>query len=105
MACARRAGLGEKGVGVEAIGLWEGFEATWPVMTTPDAGSEYVLAKKNMSFPGWGHALAWLPLWNTIVLLSWQTFSPFSCQEKVCTPFNIIHCCFWITLLQFRFNF
>lgn len=28
------AGLGEKGVGVEAIGLWEGFEATWPVMTT-----------------------------------------------------------------------
>ena len=64
------AGVGEKGVGVEAIGLWEGFEATWPVMTTPDAGSEYALAKKNMSFPGWGHALAWLPLWNTIVLLS-----------------------------------
>ena len=23
-----------------------------------------------MSFPGWGSALVWLPLWNTIVLLS-----------------------------------
>jgi cytochrome c oxidase subunit 3 len=64
------AGLGEKGVGVEAIGLWEGFEATWPLITTPDAGAEYALAKKSMSFPGWGNALVWLPLWNTIVLLS-----------------------------------
>ena len=64
------AGLGEKGVGVEAIGLWEGFEATWPLITTPDAGAEYALANKSMSFPGWGDALAWLPLWNTIVLLT-----------------------------------
>ena len=64
------AGLGEKGVGVEAIGLWEGFEATWPLITTPDAGAEYALANKSMSFPGWGSALVWLPLWNTIVLLS-----------------------------------
>ena len=64
------AGLGEKGVGVEAIGLWEGFEATWPVMTTPDAGSAYVLAEKSMAFPGWDHVLLWLPMWNTIVLLS-----------------------------------
>ena len=53
------AGLGEKGVGVEAIGLWEGFEATWPVMTTPDAGSAYELAEKSMAFPGWDHALCY----------------------------------------------
>ena len=28
------------------------------------------LAEKSMAWPGWGHALEWLPLWNTIVLLS-----------------------------------
>ena len=44
------AGLGEKGVGVEAIGLWEGFEATWPLITTPDAGSAYNLAEKKYGF-------------------------------------------------------
>ena len=60
-------GDGEKGL---ANMLWEGFEASWPVMSTPDAGSAYVLADKNMSWPGWGNALKWLPIWNTIVLLS-----------------------------------
>ena len=60
-------GDGEKGI---ANMLWEGFEASWPVMSTPDAGSAYALADKNMSWPGWGNALKWLPLWNTIVLLS-----------------------------------
>ena len=60
-------GEGEKGL---ANILWEGFESAWPVMSTPDAGSAYVLADKNMSWPGWGHALEWLPMWNTIVLLS-----------------------------------
>src|SRR5210317_2655293 len=60
-------GDGEKGL---ANMLWEGFEASWPVMSTPDAGSAFVLADKNMSWPGWGDALKWLPMWNTIVLLS-----------------------------------
>ena len=60
-------GEGEKGL---ANMLWEGFEASWPVMSTPDAGSAFVLADKNMSWPGWNHALKWLPMWNTIVLLS-----------------------------------
>lgn len=60
-------GEGEKGL---ANMLWEGFESAWPVMSTPDAGSAYALADKNMSWPGWGHALEWLPMWNTIVLLS-----------------------------------
>ena len=60
-------GEGEKGL---ANMLWEGFEASWPVMSTPDAGSAFALADKNMSWPGWDHALEWLPMWNTIVLLS-----------------------------------
>ena len=64
------AGDGAKGDAITAIELWQGFESTWPVITTPDQGSEYVLAEKSMSWPGWDHALKWLPLWNTIVLLS-----------------------------------
>ena len=63
-------GDGAKGDAITAIELWEGFESTWPVITTPDQGSEYVLAEKSMAWPGWDHALKWLPLWNTIVLLS-----------------------------------
>ena len=60
-------GDGEKGL---ANMLWEGFEASWPVMSTPDAGSAFVLADKSMSWPGWGDALKWLPMWNTLILLS-----------------------------------
>ena len=63
-------GIGEKGIGVAAIDLWDGFEATWPLITTPDNGAGFDLADKSMTWPGWGHALEWLPLWNTIVLLS-----------------------------------
>ena len=64
------AGEGEKGIGIAATELWQGFESTWPVITTPDQGEAYELAKKSMAWPGWDHALKWLPLWNTIVLLS-----------------------------------
>ena len=64
------AGEGAKGGAIEAIELWQGFESTWPVMSTPDQGNEFVLADKSMAWPGWDHALEWLPLWNTIVLLS-----------------------------------
>ena len=63
-------GVGENGVGISALGLWEGFDSTWPVMITPDKGAEYALAEKSLSWPGWGNAFEWLPLWNTIVLLS-----------------------------------
>ena len=63
-------GEGENGVGVAALDLWDGFESSWPLITTPDKGAEYALAEKSMAWPGWGHALEWLPLWNTIVLLS-----------------------------------
>jgi len=63
-------GEGEKGIGVAALDLWDGFESAWPLIETPDKGAAYDLAKKSMTWPGWGHALEWLPLWNTIVLLS-----------------------------------
>ena len=63
-------GEGEKGIGVAALDLWDGFESAWPLIKTPDAGAAYELAEKSMAWPGWGHALEWLPLWNTIVLLS-----------------------------------
>ena len=64
------AGLGEKGVGVEAIGLWEGFEATWPLITTPDAGKVasiimsicFTRRKYELSRMGKNALLAWLPL-------------------------------------------
>ena len=41
-------GEGENGVGISAIGLWEGFESTWPVMTTPDKGPCLVLSLQAM---------------------------------------------------------
>ena len=37
--------------------LWQGFESSWPVMSTPDAGSAYELADKNVSWPGWGKSI------------------------------------------------
>ena len=64
------AGEGSKGAAITAIELWPAFESTWPVITTPDNGVEYELAEKSMAWPGWDHALKWLPMWNTIVLLS-----------------------------------
>ena len=62
--------------------LWDGFRADWPVMQTPQAAvgglsgqypantGEFDGPGRHMSFPGWAGALAWLPLWNTLVLLS-----------------------------------
>ena len=55
--------------------LWNGFEASWPLMTTPDQmvnGDAAVMAgpEHNMSFPGWDNIFHWLPLWNTVVLMT-----------------------------------
>ena len=60
-------GEGEKGL---ANMLWQDFEATWPLINTPDGGKAFVIAAKSMSFPGWENISHWLPLYNTIVLLS-----------------------------------
>ena len=65
-------GEGENGVGVAALDLWDGFESAWPLITTPDKGAEYALADKSMAWPGWGHALEWLPLINEYLLISFH---------------------------------
>ena len=56
------AGEGSKGAAIAAVELWPAFESTWPVITTPDKGAEFDLADKSMAWPGWDHALEWLPL-------------------------------------------
>ena len=53
--------------------LWQGFEAQWPVMQTPDqvaGGSQFVGPHENFGFPGWSKLAGWLPLWNTAILLT-----------------------------------
>jgi cytochrome c oxidase subunit 3 len=55
--------------------LWPGYESQWPVMVTPDQAAsgdsaQFVGPSDNMSFPGWSRLLHWLPLWNTLVLLT-----------------------------------
>jgi cytochrome c oxidase subunit 3 len=67
--------------------LWEGFSYEWPMMQTPqDAvggvagqpvaamggidGGVMTGPEKNLSFPGWSNILHWLPMWNTIVLIT-----------------------------------
>lgn len=55
--------------------LWPGFENNWPLMTTPDMAVNGDAAKvlgpeQNMSYPGFGAMLKWLPFWNTVILLS-----------------------------------
>ncbi|UTA47908.1 cytochrome c oxidase subunit 3 [Simiduia sp. 21SJ11W-1] len=55
--------------------LWPGFEAQWPLMTTPDMAANGEAAKvlgpeQNMSVSTVDSVWSWLPLWNTIVLLT-----------------------------------
>lgn len=61
--------------------LWEGFSYEWPLMQTPQDAvgiSNQVIAnngvmtgpERNLSFPGWSNIFHWLPLWNTIILLT-----------------------------------
>lgn len=66
--------LGGEGDKSDMINLiWPGFEAQWPLMTTPDqvvGGEKFIAPHENMGFPGWGKLFEWLPLWNTVILLS-----------------------------------
>ncbi|MBB3169793.1 cytochrome c oxidase subunit 3 [Simiduia aestuariiviva] len=55
--------------------LWPGFEAHWPLMTTPDMAANGEAAKvlgpaQNMSGSTVENVWSWLPLWNTIVLMT-----------------------------------
>lgn len=55
--------------------LWNGFEAAWPLMTTPDMAVNGDAAsvrgpEQNMSFSEAGSLWTWLPFWNTVLLLT-----------------------------------
>jgi cytochrome c oxidase subunit 3 len=62
--------------------LWEGFEYTWPPLITPQEvvggalsqpianNGEFVSQHTSMAFADAHHWYAWLPLWNTIILLT-----------------------------------
>lgn len=68
--------------------LWEGFQYAWPMMQTPQeavggAASQilanngsFTSAETSMAFADAHHWYAWLPLWNTIILLT----SSFTCH-------------------------
>ncbi|GAA5315970.1 MAG: cytochrome c oxidase subunit 3 [Candidatus Pelagadaptatus aseana] len=65
-------GEGDKGV---TNMLWEGFEATWPVMITPDVAvngdsAKMVGPEKSLSYSTVDSIWKWLPFWNTVVLLT-----------------------------------
>ncbi len=65
-------GEGDKGV---TNMLWQGFEATWPVMVTPDMAANGDAAKvfgpeQSMSFSSVESIWGWLPFWNTVVLMT-----------------------------------
>jgi cytochrome c oxidase subunit 3 len=58
-----------------ATHLWSGYDSTWPPLVTPDQAANADAAKfigpqEAMSFPGWSGLFTWLPLWNTIVLIT-----------------------------------
>tara|TARA_A100001388_G_scaffold132100_1_gene97811 strand:+ start:2966 stop:3886 length:921 start_codon:yes stop_codon:yes gene_type:complete len=66
-------GEGEKGLAGEL--LWPEFEANWPPMITPEQSvmGEQALTvgpDENMYLRNISDVFSWLPLWNTIVLLS-----------------------------------
>ena len=66
-------GEGDKGLAGEL--LWPEFEATWPPMITPEQsvmGDEAVTVGpgESMYLHSISSIFTWLPLWNTIVLLS-----------------------------------
>lgn len=64
-------GEGDKSAMINLV--WPEFTAQWPLMETPAqaVGSDkFVGPHENMSFPGWDRLFHWLPLWNTIILLS-----------------------------------
>ncbi|URQ73568.1 cytochrome c oxidase subunit 3 [SAR86 cluster bacterium] len=59
-------GEGEKGI---TNILWPGFEASWPLMETPD-NERFPGAHHNMSIPPITQIHTWLPFWNTLCLVT-----------------------------------
>lgn len=66
-------GEGEKGLANEF--LWQGFEASWPLMITPDMAVNGDNAKvlgpaQSMSYGTVDSLFGWLPFWNTVILMT-----------------------------------
>jgi cytochrome c oxidase subunit 3 len=59
-------GEGEKGI---ANMLWPDFTPAWPSIENPDPG-RFANPRESMEWPGFGEMLHYLPLWNTILLLT-----------------------------------
>lgn len=59
-------GEGDKGI---TNMLWPEFQAAWPVIANPGEAI-FENPDESMAWTGWGDALGYLPLWNTIILLS-----------------------------------
>jgi cytochrome c oxidase subunit 3 len=59
-------GEGDKGV---TKMLYPEFQSSWPLLANPNPGL-YAGPKESMAWPGFGAMLHYLPLWNTILLLS-----------------------------------
>lgn len=89
--------LGAEGDGADNGLLWPGFSAEWPLLTTPDMAAHGDAAsrigpKESMSFPGWSSLLGWLPMWNTIILLTSSVtvhFAHSALKNKSRKGFNI----------------
>ena len=74
--------LAGEGVGAENVRLWPGFEFSWPMMTTPQEAvggaaaqpiannGSFTSAETSMAFADAKAWYMWLPMWNTIILLS-----------------------------------
>jgi cytochrome c oxidase subunit 3 len=60
-------GEGEKGITGDY--LWPDFTAEWPVVSNPDA-SRFPNPNESMASPGISNWGAYLPFWNTVILLS-----------------------------------
>jgi len=67
--------LGGEGDRASSNMLWQGFEATWPLMITPDAAANGDAAKvvgpaQSMSYGSIDSIWTWLPFWNTVILMT-----------------------------------
>jgi cytochrome c oxidase subunit 3 len=60
------AGEGDKGISAM---LWPDFSPTWPVVSNPNP-ELFENPEESMAWPGFAAMLTYLPLWNTILLIS-----------------------------------
>ena len=65
---ALASGCGDGAKGLTGDYLWPEFDATWPVMSNPDANS-FPGPAENMKAPSVSSWYAYLPFWNTAILL------------------------------------